>query len=80
MIPMEVSAGVAASASTRGPSLSMPPPPPSSSSSSSSAARKEWRAVSEHRNAGDEVLVFLFVGNWKMWEKWSVSFGVLNVV
>ncbi|KAM3729666.1 hypothetical protein ACB098_12G029400 [Castanea mollissima] len=53
---MEVSAGVAASASTRGPSLSMPPPPPPSSSSSSSAARKEWRAVSEHRNAGDEEL------------------------
>lgn len=59
---MEVSAGVAASASTRGPSLSMPPPPPPSSSSSSSAARKEWRAVSEHRNAGDEVLVFFVCG------------------
>ncbi|GMY07603.1 hypothetical protein FCV25MIE_02842 [Fagus crenata] len=53
---MEVSAGVAASASTRGPSLSMPPPPPPSS------ARKEWRAISEHRNAGDEELERLKLG------------------
>ncbi len=58
---MEVSAGVAASASTRGPSLSMPPPPPPSS------ARKEWRAISEHRNAGDEVLLSPFVALRIVW-------------
>ncbi|KAF5442664.1 hypothetical protein F2P56_035298 [Juglans regia] len=47
---MEVPALVAASATTRGGSLSMQPP------SSSPSSRKEWRAVSEHRNAGDEDL------------------------
>ncbi|XP_041009701.1 uncharacterized protein LOC121253842 isoform X3 [Juglans microcarpa x Juglans regia] len=46
---MEASAGVAASAATRGGSFSMQPPP-----SSTSSSRKEWRAVSEHRKAGDE--------------------------
>ncbi|XP_059451581.1 uncharacterized protein LOC132182347 isoform X4 [Corylus avellana] len=45
---MEVSAGVAASAAVRLP-MSQPP-----SSSSSASNRKEWRAISEHRNAGDE--------------------------
>ncbi|XP_062147780.1 uncharacterized protein LOC133856742 isoform X2 [Alnus glutinosa] len=48
---MEASAGVAASAAVRGGSISMPQPP-----SSSASNRKEWRAVSEHRNAGDEEL------------------------
>ncbi|KAG6714314.1 hypothetical protein I3842_05G198000 [Carya illinoinensis] len=48
---MEPSAGVAASTATRGGSLSMQPP-----SSSTSSSRKEWRAVSEHRKAGDERL------------------------
>jgi hypothetical protein len=51
---MEASAGVAASAAVRGGSISMPQPP-----SSSASNRKEWRAVSEHRNAGDEVVVSL---------------------
>ena len=71
LIPMEVSAGVAASAATR---LSMSQPP---SSSLSASNRKEWRAISEHRNAGDEVLVSLkllcgigaCLGSEKMWGK-----------
>ncbi|KAF5450487.1 hypothetical protein F2P56_030838 [Juglans regia] len=54
---MEASAGVAASAATRGGSLSMQPPP-----SSTSSSRKEWRAVSEHRKAGDEELERLKLG------------------
>ncbi|KAG2701362.1 hypothetical protein I3843_06G037200 [Carya illinoinensis] len=47
---MEVPALVAASATTHGGSLSLQPP------SSSPSSRKEWSAVSEHRNAGDEEL------------------------
>ncbi|XP_041009698.1 uncharacterized protein LOC121253842 isoform X2 [Juglans microcarpa x Juglans regia] len=54
---MEASAGVAASAATRGGSFSMQPPP-----SSTSSSRKEWRAVSEHRKAGDEELEQLKLG------------------
>ncbi|KAG6714315.1 hypothetical protein I3842_05G198000 [Carya illinoinensis] len=54
---MEPSAGVAASTATRGGSLSMQPP-----SSSTSSSRKEWRAVSEHRKAGDEELERLKLG------------------
>lgn len=46
---MEASAGVAASAAVRSGSISMPQPP-------SASNRKEWRAVSEHRSAGDEEL------------------------
>lgn len=53
LISMEVPALVAASATTHGGSLSLQPP------SSSPSSRKEWSAVSEHRNAGDEVLLSL---------------------
>lgn len=65
---MEASAGVAASAAVRSGSISMPQPP-------SASNRKEWRAVSEHRSAGDEVVVSLkrlcgigaCLGSEKMW-------------